>query len=78
MTETKYNSEAQKWETKPIPLHSERFYSVIEHTDSQTIAEWLTEHYSDSQTLLREMAKRMAIVEIGGYWFFEDGSEIAI
>lgn len=77
-TETKYNSEAQKWETKPIPLHSERFYPVIEYTDSQTIAEWLIEHCSASRDLLAEMARGMAIAEIGGYWFFADGSEIAI
>lgn len=77
-TETKYNSEAQKWETRPLLPRSDRFYPVVEYTDSQTIAEWLREHCSASQALLREMASGMSIAEIGGYWFFEDGSELAI
>lgn len=73
-----YNYNTHEMELKPIVLQSERFFPVIEYTDSQTIAEWLVEHCSASQALLREMAKEMAIAEIGGYWFFDDGSELAV
>ena len=73
-----YNYVTHKLEQKPIVQQSQRFYPVIEHTDSQTTAEWLVEHCSASQALLRETAKEMAIAEIGGYWFFDDGSEMIV
>lgn len=73
-----YNYDTHEMEQKPIVLQSQRFHPVMEYTGSQTISEWLVEHYSASQALLREMAKGMALAEIGGYWFFADGSELAI
>jgi hypothetical protein len=64
-------------EYKASSLVSERFHAITANDIAPTIADSLTGHYASSKALLNVMAEYIAIAQIGGYWFFSDGSEVA-
>lgn len=67
------------FENKDDAPHSERFFPIEEVKPNLTIAEALNEHYGEHMcNIKREMAQTLAAAEIGGFYIFDDGSELLI
>ena len=72
-----YNQNGFRFENKADAPHAERFFPIEECCTELTQADALDSHYGPVMTeAKRLMCEKLKAAEIGGFYIFDDGSEL--
>lgn len=74
-----FKQNGMRFEKRSEAPHSERFFRIEDCTSEISIASSLNIHYGEAMTYeKRLMCEKLAAAEIGGYYIFNDGSELPV